>query len=307
MKGTLRVEKKRLLADLALLLVALIWGSAFVAQRVAADQIGPLLYNGVRFTLGALVLLPLALRRPRSAPSDPPGKLWRGGLLAGSLLFAGSFFQQAGIQFTTAGKAGFITGLYVVLVPLLLALLWRQRSSWLAWLAALIATVGLYLLSTVERLVLAPGDGLELIGALIWAFHVIVVGRLAQKLDVVRLAFAQNLVCAGFSLAAGLVLEWDTVGGLLPAWWTWVYAGVFSVGVAYTLQVVGQKWAPATDAAVILSGEGVFAALFGWVLLDEVLTTRQLWGCGLMLAGMLLVQLRPHKKRAESARSTPPR
>lgn len=294
------MDKKRLTADLMLLLVALIWGSAFVAQRVAAAQIGPLLYNGIRFLIGALIMLPLALRR-RPAPSGQPASLWRVGLVAGLLLFGGSFFQQAGVEWTTAGKAGFITGLYVVLVPLMLAIFWRQRSSWIAWLAALLAAAGLFMLSVTERMTLAPGDGLELVGAVIWALHVIVIGRYAQRVDVPRLVLAQDLVCGGLSLAAGLALEWDTLGGVLPAWWTWVYTGVVSVGIAYTLQVVAQKHAPATDAAVILSGEGVVAALLGWLTLNETLEPRQLLGCGLMLAGMLLVQLRPGRR----ARRTP--
>jgi drug/metabolite transporter (DMT)-like permease len=282
---------KRLLADLSLLVVAVVWGSAFAVQRIAAAHLGPFLYNGLRFLLGALTLLPMLWGRWQR----PSRAEWLGGSLAGALLVAASALQQAGLQFTTAGKAGFITGLYVVLVPLFLALGWRQRLHRHAWIASLVAVAGLFLLS-VERSprpspgALNAGDGLELAGAVLWALHVILIGLLAARVDALRLALVQYVVCGLFSTALGLGLEGHTLSGMRQAWWTVVYGGLLSVGVGFTLQVIGQKVAPPTDAAVILSLETVFAAFFGWLLLGETLSARQIVGCALMFAGMLIAQ-----------------
>ena len=278
---------ERLKADLTLLAAAIVWGSAFVACRVAAEQLGPFLYNGLRFALGALTLLPFMGRRLRSLTRLD---LW-GGVLAGLLLFGGSTLQQKGLQFTTAGKAGFITGLYVVLVPLFLALVWGQRPRGSSWVASLAAAAGLYLLSAVEQLSLSVGDALELAGAVVWALHVILISRLARRVDVLRLAWIQCVVCALLSLAFGLGLESRTLVKLVDVWWAIAYTGVFSVGLGYTLQMLGQRHAPPADASVILSLEAVFAALVGWLMLGETLTAWQLLGCGLMLAGMLLAQV----------------
>ena len=287
---------RRLQADLILLLVAIVWGSAFVAQRVAADQMGVFLFNGLRFLMGALILLPLRLPFAwrRETRAEKPAALSAGDqvriLLVGGLLFAAAAFQQFGLRFTTAGNAGFITGLYVVLVPLFLAFGWRYWPRPLIWPASLLAAAGLFLLSTGGRLVLNPGDGLELAGAVLWALHVIFIGRLVQRVDILRLAIGQYLVCGLLSLAAGLLLEGVNWPGLINAWWTVAYTGMFSIGLGYTLQAVGQRVAPAADAAILLSMEAVFAALFGWFLLGEQLAAPQLLGCGLMLAGMLLAQ-----------------
>lgn len=280
-------QLNRIKADAILLLVALIWGTAFVFQRLAAGEVGPILFNGMRFLVGVLVLLPFMgkglIHMTRLEV--------RGGLLAGLLLFGGAALQQAGLAFTTAGKAGFITGLYVVLVPILLALFWKEKIYWFSWLASLVAVVGLFFLSLTEELQLAPGDGLELAGAFVWACHVVLVGKLANKVDVLRLAFFQYLVCGVMSLAVGLVFESGTWNGLSSNLiWAVLYTGVISVGVAYTLQLVGQKFAPATDAAIIMSGEAVFAALAGWVFLSELLTPRQILGSVLILTAMFLAQ-----------------
>ena len=290
-------RSKRVRADLALFSTAIIWGSAFAAQRVAAAHVGPFLYNGIRFLLGALVLLPLVWRRGRAVAQETAlesdaqsGREWRGGMLAGLILVGAATLQQAGLQYTTAAKAGFITGLYVVLVPLFLALGWRQWPRPSAWAGSLLAAVGLYLLSMSGRFSLAPGDGLELLGACLWALHVILIGRLAGRVDGLRLALIQYLVCGAVSTALGLGLEAHTLGGLRAAWWAVVYGGAVSVGLGYTLQVIGQQDAPAADAVLVLSLEAVFAALFGWLLLRETLTRGQLLGCALMLGGMLLAQ-----------------
>jgi drug/metabolite transporter (DMT)-like permease len=280
-------RSKRLQADLTLVGVAIIWGSAFSIQRVAAAHLGFFLYNGLRFMLGALAMLPMVQGRLQGFSR----REWQGGLLAGALLFAASALQQAGLGLTSAAKAGFITGLYVVLVPLFLALGWRQRPHWTTWLASLVATAGLFLLSIQASFTLALGDGLELAGAVLWALHVILIGWLASRVDALRLALVQYLACGALSLASGLVFESHTLAGLPVAWWTVLYGGAISVGLGFTLQVIGQQTAPATDAALILSLEAVCAAFFGWLLLGETLTTQQIVGCVLMLSGMLLAQL----------------
>jgi len=279
----------RLRADLTLLLVSVIWGSAFVAQRVAAQHMGVYLFNGLRFLLGALILLPLALQRRQTAPLSRRGTLpWV--LLAGGLIFTGASLQQLGMRYTTAGNAGFITGLYVVLIPVILAIGWRQPPRPVIWLAAALATIGLFLLSTSGRFTLALGDALELAGAFMWAFHVILIGWLVQRVSVPKLAVAQYLICGLLSLLFSLFVEANSLRGVSVAWWAVVYTGIFSIGIGYTLQAVGQKVAPPADAAILLSLEAVFAALAGWLILGEQLTSVQLVGCGLMLVGMILAQ-----------------
>ena len=279
----------RLKADLTLLLVAVIWGSAFVAQRVAALNMGVYLFNGLRFLLGALVLLPLALRSHRTGVdirSSLPGML-----LAGLLLFGGSSLQQLGLRYTTAANAGFITGLYVVLVPILLALGWRQSPRRVVWLAAALSAAGLFLLSTGGSFSLKVGDAFELAGAFLWAFHVLCIGWLVQRVDVLHLSVVQCAVCGLLSLGMSLALESGSLSQVTGAWWTVLYTGLLSIGLAYTLQGVGQKVAPPADAAILLSLEAVFAALAGWAFLDERLSAVQLLGCALMLGGMLLAQV----------------
>jgi drug/metabolite transporter (DMT)-like permease len=282
-------RRERLRADLLLLLVALVWGSAFVAQRLGMEQVGPFAFNATRFAVGALALIPiLGWQRLRAMPRS---ELRRGALL-GLLLFAAASLQQIGLMWTTAGKAGFITGLYVVIVPILLAVTWRHRVGWGIWLAAGLATVGLFLLSSQADLNLAPGDGWVLGGAVIWALHVIAVGEIAPGRDPLRLALVQSLVCSLLSLPWVLLLEPGTWPGLLLAAPAVLYAGIFSIGLGYTGQVVAQRHTRPAHAAIILSLESVFAALFGWLILGETLAPTQLIGSALMLAGMLLAQLR---------------
>jgi drug/metabolite transporter (DMT)-like permease len=292
---------ERIRADLILLAVAAIWGSAFVAQRAGNEQVGPFIFNAVRFLVGGLVLLPMLVwrrvRGKRSPVSTTPERSspWRGGALLGLILFGGASFQQLGLVTTTAGKGGFITGLYVVIVPLLLALFWRDRIKWSNWVGALLAVAGLFLLSIGigAELELNPGDGWVLLGAFLWAFHVIAMGRIAPGHDPVRLALAQYVVCALLCAVLAIVLEWGKWDGILKAAPAILYAGVLSTGLAYTGQIVGQRHAPPADAAIIMSMEAVFAALSGWLLLGEMLAAWQVVGCGLMLGGMLLAQIHP--------------
>ena len=288
-------RRAHLKGDVLLLITAMIWGSAFVAQKVGMDHIGPFMYTGIRFALGALFLTPFMLflshHRPfvlkhvQKGPSLIPA-----GMLAGVLLFAGTILQQIGIIYTTAGKAGFITGLYVVIVPLL-GLIWRLRPGKSVWAGALLAVGGLYLLTVQDGFSLCIGDTLVILCAFMYALHVLAIGWLAPRLDVLKLAVMQFWVCSGLSLAIGLFVEeltWTAVkGAAVPL----LYGGLLSVGVGFTLQVVAQRKAPPSHAAIIMSLETVFAVIAGMIILGEILPPRGWAGCALMLTGMLASQL----------------
>ena len=288
--------KMRLKADLTLLLVAVIWGTAFAAQRVAAQVGSVFMFNGLRFLLGALVLLPLTGFRWNFSRRD-----WRLVFFAGMLLFAGSALQQMGMQSTTAGNAGFITGVYVVLVPIVLFVGWRERPHWLAWVAAFMALAGAFLLSTGGgEFILRFGDSLELLGAFFWSLHVVILGKFAPRVDPIRFSAGQFIVGGGLNLLVGLIFENPVsllqpmiLGGIL-------YTGIFSVGVAFTLQVVGQRHTPPADAALIMSLEGVMGAFFGWWWLNESLLPLQLLGCALIFASVILAQVKEFQGKKNS-------
>lgn len=290
--------------DALLLLTAAIWGFAFVAQRVGMGFVGPFTFNGVRFALGAASLVPLLLlRRPTArreqtpataqaagqpAPRGAPALLGYGAA-AGAILFLAASLQQIGIVTTTAGKAGFITGLYVVLVPIG-GLLWGQKAGRGRWVGAALAVAGLYLLSVTGSFTVARGDLLVLTSALFWAAHVQLIGWVSPQVDSLLLAAVQFAVCSVLSLAAAALTETISLRAILAAAPAILYGGLGSVGVAYTLQVIVQKTAHPAHAAILLSLEGVFAVLGGSLLLGESLSARGLAGCGLMLAGMLASQ-----------------
>jgi drug/metabolite transporter (DMT)-like permease len=284
-------------ANLILLLTSVIWGFAFVAQRAGMDHVGPFTFNGVRFLIGGLALLPLIAildrgRRGRGEAVVPLGSrsLLVGGALAGAFLFGGAALQQMGIQSTTAGKAGFITGLYVVLVPIL-GLFIGQRTSAGTWIGVGLAAIGLYFLTMQGDLTIQRGDLLVLMGAFIWAGHVQLLGRLSPGTDPIKLAAVQFFACAALSLAAAFAVESVVWADIAAGWVPILYTGLMSVGVGYTLQVVGQRDARPADAAIILSLEAVFAVIGGWLFLNEQLGLRGLVGCGMMLAGILVSQL----------------
>ncbi len=284
-------------SDTLLLLTASIWGFAFVAQRVGMDYVGPFGFNGVRFALGCLVLLPLLLksggngdaRSPSDAGPSPLSGLG-GALLAGLVLFTGASFQQVALIYTTAGNAGFITGLYVIIVPIIGIFLGHHTHGG-TWIGAVLAAAGLYLLSVTASLTISWGDLLVLIGAFFWACHVHIIGWLSPRGDALKISFLQYAACSILSMAVSLLVEVNTLQGYMAATVPILYGGVMSVGVAYTLQVVAQKKAKPSHAAIILSLEAVFAALGGWIMLGEVLSRRGLAGCSLMFAGMLVSQL----------------
>ena len=281
-------------ADALLLLAAFIWGTTFVAQRTGMDYMEPFAFNAARFLLGATLLLPFALKRP---PIAPLLQTLKTGIILGTILFVGASLQQMGIVYTTAGKTGFITGLYVIIVPFL-GLFTGLHITRSVWLGAVLATTGLYLLSVQESLTFAPGDFLVFIGAFLWAAHILVIGRVATKHDVFQLASTQFAVCGLLSLIVTPFLETVSITGLQHAAIPIIYSGTCSIALGFTLQIYAQRHAPETHAAIIFSLESVFAVLAGWLVLNESLTSREFMGCFFMLAGMLVAQLLPPKQRS---------
>jgi len=291
------MKTQALKTDLLMLIAAAIWGFAFVAQREGMETMGPFLFSGVRFLIGVVALSPVVWflsKKPQQTHKAEVSakKLIFAGTVAGLLLFGGISCQQVGLQYTTAGKAGFITGLYIFFVPLI-GLFLGQKTGSGTWLGATIALFGLYLLSINEDFSIAEGDLLQLICAVFFAAHVLVIGYLAKRMDTLKLSLIQYLVCGFISLFIAIAIEvisWDMiVATTIPL----LYAGIMSTGIAYTLQVVAQQHAHSSHAAIILSLEGAFAVLGGWLLLDEHLPARGLLGCALMLTGMFLSQLFP--------------
>jgi len=295
------MNKTAIRSDGLLLLTALIWGFAFVAQRSGMEFVGPYTYNGIRFALGSLSLLPLILimdgmkkgrKAEKAAPFARSDRILfvLGTLAAGSVLFLGASLQQMGIVHTTAGKAGFITGLYVVLVPLT-GIFLGHKTGFPTWLGAAAAVAGLYFLSGAGQLdQVNPGDILVALSALFWTAHVLVIDHLAKRMDALKLAASQFAWVSVFSLAVAMLTETIQLASVMQALVPILYGGLGSVGVAYTLQVVAQKDAPAAHSAIILCLEGVFATIGGVLLLSEPFGLRSLLGSLLMLAGMLATQ-----------------
>jgi len=292
-------RKETFASDGLLLITALIWGLAFVAQRKGMEFIGPFTYNGIRFALGGISLLPLLIYRYRKGnlhlsfrgKPDSRQKLLMSGIFLGLLLFGGASLQQVGIVYTTAGKAGFITGLYIILVPLA-GIFLGQRNKLKIWLGAILALSGMYFLSITGDFSISPGDLLVLFSAFFWTAHVLLIGWLSPKSDSLILAGMQFMVCSILSLITAFfteIISWTTI---LQAAVPILYGGILSVGVAYTLQVVAQKKANPAYASIILSLESVFAGIGGYLLLGETLNSRGLLGCCLMFSGMLIAQLR---------------
>ncbi|MFP7754391.1 DMT family transporter [Thermodesulfobacteriota bacterium B35] len=288
--------------DLLLLLVAGIWGFGFVAQRAGMEHLGPHAFNGIRFLLGSLILVPMAC-----GDTMPPRETGRripalaAGILPGLVLTAGAALQQVGLQYTTAGKAGFITGLYVIMVPLL-GLLLGQRTEQGTWLGGVLAVLGLYLLSIRGDFSIGRGDLLELIGAVFWAVHVLLLSYLSPRTNPIRLAMVQFAICGLLSMVLAVRLESISMAAIREAAVPLAYCGICSVGIGYTLQVVVQRRAHPAHAAILLSLEAPFAAFGGWWLLDETLSVRAMAGCLLMLAGMLTSQLWPLLPGKETTR-----
>lgn len=294
------MKNKELKASLFLLLTAAIWGFAFVAQRKGMDYIGPFTYTGIRFLLGSISLLPVIKifggREESGYTTNQYKDIVKAGVIAGTVLFIAATFQQVGLQYTTAGKAGFITSLYIVIVPIM-GLFMKQRSNAFIWIGAIVAAFGLYLLSINEDLTIQFGDLLQLIGAFFWAAHIIILGIVAKKLDPIKFSAIQFVVTGTWAIAAAFILEDIQIKGIMDALIPLLYGGIFSAGVAYTIQAIAQKDAKTSHAAIALSMEAVFAAIGGAILLHERLPLRGYMGATLMLAGMLISQADNFRKK----------
>ena len=287
----------RLKADLTLLVVAIFWGSAFVAQRVAGQMGSVYLFNGLRYLLASVIVLPFALQTNRATDSTGqastirlPREQYQWMLVAGFVLCLGSALQQLGVVYTTAGNAGFITSLYVVLVPVVLFIFWREKTHWISILAVILAIAGAFFLSTEGSFKVRLGDMIELASALFWTVHVIILGKYASKFESVSFASGHFFISGCVNLVIGLVVEDASILMALPVIGAVLYRATLSVGLGYTLQVWGQKHTPPTDAALILGLEAVFAAIAAWFLLDQRLLPIQIIGCVIIFIAVLISQ-----------------
>lgn len=294
-------HKKSMRNSLLLFLTAFIWGVAFVAQSVGMDYIGPFSFNGARFLMGSLVLVPLVcVRRKKDREKNIPRAglkvTFTGGICCGLALCSAALCQQFGIMYTTVGKAGFITTLYIVIVPIMGIFLGKKAGGRI-WIGAVLAAVGMYLLCMSERLTLSRGDAYVFICAILFSVHILVIDYFSPKADGVELSCIQFLTAGVISSVLALIFEkpqlQSFIDGIIPL----AYAGIMSSGVAYTLQVVGQKDMDPTVASLILSMESVFSVLAGWIILGQALSGRELLGCALVFGAVILVQL-PDKRRS---------
>ena len=278
----------RLKANLTLFAVAIIWGTGFITQAVAGHYHVAYLFNGACFILAAVFLIPFIPRAKKI-----PRAQWKWMVVAGGILFVATALQQVGILYTRVANAGFLTSLYVVFTPFLLWLAFRERPHWIDLLAVIAATVGAYFLSSAGKgLQFQNGDGLELIGAIFWGLHFVVLGKFASRFEPVSFASGQFFVTGLLNFLMGLVFE--HLGQLtpLPLVGAILYRASLSIGIGYTLQVWGQKHTPPTDAALILGLEAVFAALAAWLALRQGLLPLQVLGCVIILAAVMFSQLK---------------
>ena len=298
------MRKKELKGTAMLLLTAFIWGIAFVAQSDGMNYVGPFTFNCVRMVIGGLVLIPCIFILERMKGSRTEKKVERtnkkymfiGGILCGIALGAAAALQQIGIQYTTVGKAGFITAMYIIIVPVL-GIFFRRKAGVRVWISVIIAVAGLYLLCMSGSLKLGRGDLLVLLCALVFSVHILLIDYFSPKTDGVKMSCIQFLTAGLISAVPMLLFEKPAVGDITAAWLPILYAGVLSCGVAYTLQVIAQKDADPTVASLVLSLESVFSVLAGWVILGQVLSGREILGCVLMFAAIILAQLPSVSKR----------
>ncbi|MCB5601498.1 DMT family transporter [Blautia hansenii] len=292
-----------------LFITAVIWGVAFVAQSAGMDYVGPYTFNAVRCLLGGIVLIPCVFFLTRSAKKeqkkdgaaskmpvmDRPKDLLIGGLICGFMMFVSTTLQQVGIAYTTVAKAGFITALYIIIVPIL-GIFLKRKAGLKIWISVVIALVGLYLLCMKGSLSLSKGDFLILICSICFAIHIMVVDHFTEKVSGTKLSCIQFLFAGALSSVLMFLFEephWADIGA---AWLPICYAGILSCGVAYTFQIIGQRGTDPTIASLILSLESVVSVLAGWILLGETLSPREILGCVLMFGAIILAQINPKKQ-----------
>lgn len=299
------MKKLQVRNTILLFLTAFIWGTAFVAQSVGTDYVSPFTFNCVRSLVGGVVLIPCIWLLGRIAPNktretqEPKDKkrLLTGGILCGILLCLASNFQQMGIAYTTVGKAGFITAFYIIIVPIL-GLFLKKKCSLTVWIGVVLALAGLYFLCITEEFSIGKGDALVFVCALLFSIHILVVDHYTELVDGVKMSCIQFFVCGILSGILMFLFEHPQISDIIAAWQPILYAGVLSCGVAYTLQIVGQKGINPTIASLILSLESVISVLAGLVVLQQHLSKREVAGCILMFGAIILAQL-PQKKGKE--------
>lgn len=302
------MKTKKIKNSILLILTAFIWGVAFVAQSEGGDAVGPYTFNSVRMILGGTALLPVILLMDRLRPSlkrpqtaQQKKELFLGGISCGVLLFAGSTLQQMGLFLgTQAGKAGFLTACYILMVPLI-GIFLHKKCGWNVWIGVVLALAGLYLLCIKDSFTLQLSDGLVLLCAVAFSLHILVVDHFAPKVDGVRMSCIQFFTCGIVGIVPMIFAEmggsmeslhqWARGFASLDAWIPILYAGLFSCGIAYTLQIFGQEGLNPTVASLLMSLESVFSVLAGWLILKETLSAKELWGCVLLFVAILLAQV----------------
>jgi len=290
---------KKLQGSIMLAIAALVWGTSFVAQRVGMDDIGPITFTCVRSFIGAIALLPVALlfeKRPENKAKNKKD-LIKGSVICGCLLSVATTLQQIGVKYTTAGKAGFITALYIVLVPIVGFLLFKKRPAFNVWIAVCIALCGMYLLCITDGFSLATGDMWVLGCSFVFTFHILFIDIYAPKCNGVMLSCLQFAIAGVITFVAMFIFEKPDISAILNCAFPLIYVGVMSSGVAYTLQILGQERVEPTISVLIASFESVFAAISGWIILNEGMSARELLGSGLMFVAVILSQLNLKKKK----------
>lgn len=299
------MKNKALLGNFLLILTALIWGSAFVAQSVGMEYVEPITFNGIRCIVGGFVLIVAnlifdSIRKKngsyKKADKEEKKQLIKGGIICGIIIFFASTIQQIGISQTTVGKAGFISVLYILIVPFL-GLLMKQKLPKMIWPCCAIAIAGLYLLCMNESFSVSGGDIIVLISAVAYAIHILAIGYFAPKVDCVKLSCFQFLVCGVISVVFMLIFEKPDFNNIIKAWLPIIYAGALSGGAGYTLQTVAQKWTKPSVASLLMSFESVFAVLAGAVILHQIPTIRESLGCVFMFISIILIQLYDNKEK----------
>lgn len=302
------MKNKAMLGNLCLILTALIWGCAFVAQSVGMEYVEPITFNGIRCIIGGIVLIIANLAFDsikkkngtyRKLEKSEQKELIKGGIICGIIIFFASTIQQIGISQTTVGKAGFISVLYILIVPFF-GLLMKQKLPKMIWICCALAVAGLYLLCMNESLSISNGDLVVLISAVAYAVHILAIGHFAPKVDCVKLSCLQFLVCGVISVAVMFIFEKPNLQNIFNAWLPIIYAGALSGGVGYTLQTVAQKWTKPSVASLLMSLESVFAVLAGAVILHQIPSLREAAGCILMFISIIIIQL-PEKQKGAVA------
>lgn len=284
------MKDRGLFSNSLLLFAAIVWGFAFVAQRSGMEHIGPLLFNGIRFLMGGLLLIPVYFIFFRNKNNPDSNRISPLFVWPGLILFVASFLQQKGLVYTTAGNAGFITAVYMVLVPAI-GIFIGHKIPWIIWIAVPVSLAGSFLVSITGDMTVSEGDAWVFSSAFFWAAHVLVINWLVQKYNAILLALSQFLICGTISILIAVFSEPVEWNGITAAGIPLLYGGIMSVGLAFTLQVIGQKHAHPAVASVLLSSESLFAVIGGWLILNERMSLQQAMGCALIFAAILFIQI----------------